>query len=304
MNAILPNGSVGNMLQGYIYRGEGSADFKLLPSALRTENIEKLRMQDGFRGFKLNDTEWLQIFAEYRILRKFYKIANDNGLKVHASEKIAKHYYDEVAPEFLFDEKDKIWVDPELLELAALAQHYGVITRMLDWTDNLFIALYFSCIGGMNRFREGKEDKIVVWALNAKELQVNEQLIYTCGKDDCPLKLVVPSYYSNPNLKAQHGVLSYWRVSAGMKQKGSVNRTPLNELIEDIHGFSECSLYKFVLTNKYAPDLYKLLQRFGYNAASIYPGYNGVVKKMQEDNLYVEIIKKETGVDILGTYHF
>lgn len=106
-----------------------------------------MNQQDGFKVFKLNNSEWLQVYTEYRILRKFYKIANDNGLKVHGDVLMDKHYYDDTSPEFLFDEKEKIWLYPRLTELAALAQHYGVLTRMLDWSNNLFVALYFACIG-------------------------------------------------------------------------------------------------------------------------------------------------------------
>ena len=106
-----------------------------------------MNQQDGFKVFKLNNSEWLQVYTEYRILRKFYKIANDNGLNVHGDVLMDKHYYDDTSPEFLFDEKEKIWLYPGLTELAALAQHYGVLTRMLDWSNNLFVALYFACIG-------------------------------------------------------------------------------------------------------------------------------------------------------------
>lgn len=262
-----------------------------------------MNQQDGFKVFKLNNSEWLQVYTEYRILRKFYKIANDNGLKVHGDVLMDKHYYDDTSPEFLFDEKEKIWLYPGLTELAALAQHYGVLTRMLDWSNNLFVALYFACIGAMKRFQEGKEDNLILWALNAKGLQVNEQQIHTLGRDTCPLKIVVPPYYSNPNLRAQQGVLTYWRISVNMKQDKSVDRTPLDVLIKDVQSFDKVGLYKFKISNQYSIELYKFLQRFGYSAASIYPGYRGVVQQMEEDDIYVKASKNK-GIDILSTYYF
>ena len=304
INTVLPDGTIGKKLSGYIYRGEGSEKFKLLPSALREENINKLREQDGLRLFKHNDTEWLQVFTEYRILRRFYQIANDSGLKVHGDELMAKYYFDDVAPEFLFTEREKIWIKPELAELTALAQHYGVTTRMLDWSKDLFVALYFACIDGMKRLGEGKKDSIVLWAIDAKAIQTNEQHLYTCGEDTCPLKFVVPPYYSNQNLKAQKGVLSYWQITANFDDNKVVDRTPLNILIEDIRSFQENGMYKFKLSNQYSLDLYRWLKRFGYTAAYIYPGYRGVVQQMEEESMYREIMKKYQNQDVGSTYYF
>ena len=40
-----------------------------------------------------------------------------------------------------------------------LAQHYGVPTRLLDWTENALIALYFAC-------ESNKNCDAVVWMLH------------------------------------------------------------------------------------------------------------------------------------------
>lgn len=293
INAILPNGSIGQRIDGYIFRGEGSGKFKLLPSALRKENFERLRAQMGNHIYKLNDTEWLQVFTEYQILRNFYITANNSGLKVHATERMAKHYFDVVSPEFVLNGEPVVWIDAELVELAALAQHYGALTRMIDWSKDLLVALYFACVGAMKRYINGEYDDMVIWALDASGIQVNEQHIYTMGKETCPLKLVVPSYYSNANLKAQKGVLSYWKILARREDKKVVDRTPLDELIQTIPkiGCDRQVLYKFILPNKCALDAYKWLKNMGVGAAAIFPGYRGVVLQMKENALLENAMK-------------
>ena len=290
LNAVLPNGSIGKTLSGYIYRGESSAKYKLLPSALREENIAKLRQQVGENVFKLNDTEWLQIFAEYRILKKFYVAANNSGLKVHTSDVMARHYFDEVAPEVFF-RKEMIWFEPDIVELAALAQHHGALTRMLDWSNDLLVSLYFACIGSMKKLTERPNDAMVVWALDAHNIQVNEQHIYTIGKETCPLKIVVPPYYSNPNLKAQKGVLTYWKVTTNMKEGTPVDRTPMNELIQN-SSIHQRPMYKFIIPNDYSTDVYEWLKRLGITASTIYPGYRGVVQQLEEDALCLSLKNK------------
>ncbi|MFA1674263.1 FRG domain-containing protein [Rhizobium mongolense] len=56
----------------------------------------------------------------------------------------------------------------EDLELLFLMQHYGVPTRLLDWTENPFIALFFALENSLMRGAE--EHDAVVWVLNPLEL--------------------------------------------------------------------------------------------------------------------------------------
>lgn len=124
------------------------------------------------------------------------------------------------------------WLPDEVFELAALAQHYGLMTRLIDWTQNVQIALHFAAFGNMKS--KTKADSFSVWAINAEWLQElkkfqlkdigmisrtlktkgiseDERWINEAYDNSLPLRFCLPHYALNPNLCAQKGVLTLWQ---------------------------------------------------------------------------------------------
>lgn len=299
-STTMPEGELFGKLEGFVFRGESSNKYKLLPTALRAE--KKIELWDGLEMPIDNQSEWenWQIYAEYAKLRQFFKLANNSGIKVPRVESIFKNYIDAFPSDHIFRKNDYRWLPDEIAELAALAQHYGLPTRLLDWTFEMNIALYFASTGAINRQLEGqcdKNDTVVIWALNAQYIQFLQS-----STSRIPLNFVVPAYSGNPNLNMQKGVLSYWEVemlstfnetSAMFNGKAPrlVDRTPLDELLgtycNDGKDEHIILLYKIEIPVEQSVNIYKYINRMGYGAAKVFPGYAGVIKEMNEvANMY------------------
>lgn len=289
---ILPTGNLGKTLRGFIFRGESTSSYKLLPTSLRIEKQQDLwkmsRIADVIEKREFEDN---QIMAELHALKNFYKLANNQGLPLPSIKDFICGY-DDVFSSSFFPNKMTEWLSTEFVELAALAQHFGVMTRLLDWTYNFHVALYFASIGACKRKEKNgliENDKIILWALDVEFIQTLE---YPYS----PLRFIVPSYAMNKNIYAQQGILSHWILNLNDKNKiksakiHRVNRTPLDELIENHEWISNKPiLYKISLPVSNSNFIFSFLYNLGYSASKIFPGYNNIVREMEEYRFLVRI---------------
>lgn len=121
---------------------------------------------------------------------------------------------------------------------------------------------------------------------------------------DIPLRIIRPPYFGNPNLAAQKGLFTFWNVSGlhlpidGNIGKGGMdvfqrltNRKPLNELIEEEYQKPENKdknpnytiMWKFLIPRKDRKVLYEYINNKNINAASLFPGYEGAVRCINEN---------------------
>lgn len=294
-DAIGPNGELFEALQGFIFRGQSKESYELIPSAFRYSKDAQdeynfntlLKMVKEVSPDENDlDTEIFQVFIEYSLLQKFYRIANHSGLNVpcindfifNANWRYIKNK---------FKGHDFYWIHKDLVELVALAQHYGIPTRLLDWSFDIYVALYFAARGACKKIDKYNklDNNLCVWA-------INYDFFSTKLKESIPLKFIVPTYHNNLNICAQKGILSYFEIGhKNIFSDGSFvkrNTASLDTLLSPYDNMfsGEKILYKIILPYSCAKDIFIFLNEINYNAAKIFPGYGGVVKEMKEKKYF------------------
>lgn len=275
--------------KSWLFRGQGE-DWDLIPSLFRTDakakgKFSSLTTRDVTQGYEQ------LLMAEKEFIVDFFDMADKRGYSIPDDSQELRIGIDSVrgaAFHEITDDKGKWLESKKALSLVALAQHYGIPTRLLDWTLQPLIAAFFAAEGGVNRYHEQEKKfdspsvPVVVWAFDFPQFGIKP--FHFPNHPYFPIRSVTASGASNPNLKAQQGVFTLlghehidWE-SHFLPFDKSLERLSASGWSQRVIG---CRLQKFTLPVSESFKLLGLLADIDIAPSTIYPGYHSIVSDMQ-----------------------
>lgn len=244
-----------------IYRGQKDAWWSLEPSIFRETYVERFK-DNVFRHSVEN-----RIFLERNFLKEFIENCDEIGFPLpNDSREFRKKYVNEFRIENYLNNINT-WPESDLYDVMALAQHYGMPTRLLDWSKKAYVAAYFAASSFLSSSNEERDniEKLAIWVLNT-----------SCENLYPRLEIIKsPSYGLNKNIVSQSGCFTLLRDEHEHRSDNFNVPIPLDEYISGILGFNH--LQKITIPVEFAPEILDKCKLYGVSG-TVYFGYDGAAK--------------------------
>lgn len=250
----------------FIFRGQPSDEYKLTPSVCR-RGPKSFAHGSPRRMFDVSTAG--QVAFELEILRKFLIGCDRSGLSVPGyTEQLSSTLSDGWGS---FQSPHIPWPSTLLYEIMAVAQHYDVPTRLLDWTERSFVACYFAASSANFEIDSRVMPRLAIWALDT-----------TYAKHWKTVKVIRTPGGTSRNQAAQSGLFTTHEVKG--YDPDDLYQVEALENIDEIYRItgSDTPLVKMTLPIEEAPALLDLCSRLGVDGSTLFPGFHGVAKSVRD----------------------
>ncbi len=251
----------------WLFRGQADAQWGLATSLERV-------VKNGIDLYPKGRSKVLPFPPEYGYLTLF--------------EKITLAAFQEQAHLYCPDTPDRT----DALGWFALMQHYGAPTRLLDFTQSAYVALFFAI--------ELADDVLpsAVWAINKTQLRVGMPRLLRDQSAGAPgLDATASDHhnYVNELIRSEIAINAVYALRPLRMSQRSIFQQgwflfPVNAKVDFEANLTECLSYspgqveKIVIEPQGKLDILRELARMNVHAAALFPGLDGLARSLRHVN--------------------
>ena len=276
------------------YRGQSSSVWLLVPKAFRPCQMLKY---DSDAPTARPSRVVRQAHVEFNAVHEFVRATDSSGLQItEAGGRLLL----QDNPETIFG--DRLWAygwpQDEIVETLALAQHHGVPTRLLDFTEDPLVAAHFAASMAWNPQRRKRvagrgKTHLAVWVIDLRFVRALSQI---SGRYPERIREIRVPRANNPYLRAQFGFFLTDRGANDVMARGdslSIDQV-LHERAEFWHKgkrlasrgikptwFGKLPVVQVRLHTRHTASLLRELENRGVTKGSLMPSLDRVVESLE-----------------------